>query len=82
MTFGMYINGNEVMVVDGMDIAWEVWLNIREACDLVGADAMMVDYKTGEVIADNDYEEEEDLEPDYDLECGFDPYCGCYTWDC
>lgn len=59
MRFGMYIDNKEVMVVTGMDIAWEVWVRIREACDLVGASAMMVDYKTGEVIADNDDDEED-----------------------
>lgn len=54
MTFGFYINGNEVMTINGMDVAYEVWFNLRTAADLCGKSAWMVDYETGEIIADND----------------------------
>lgn len=53
MTFGFYIDGNEVMTIDGMDAAYEEWSNFCIVADFYGKSAWMTDYKTGEIIVAN-----------------------------
>lgn len=67
MEFGMYINNNLVMVVKGMDNAYDIWSHIEEAADLNGEYAAMVDMRTGEIIADND-DDDDIFTDDIDLD--------------
>ena len=88
MKYYIYVNSKEISEVSGTEAAYEAWRLARSLANFLCTTADLVDGETGEVLASNDWDEEdkpsdEELEAGFDpLEIEFDPYEGAYTFDC
>lgn len=56
MEFGIYVSGNLVFTISGVEAAWEAWKDAKTAAEFGGVYASLVDLRTAEVIADTDEE--------------------------
>ena len=80
--YSIFIRGNLVASVEGVEFAYEVWAKVLELAKLLGVHASMVaneDLEMVEYVPEEDFDNEPD---DIDDDMGYDPYAGCMTWDC
>ena len=75
----------DIATIDGCEAAYNAFHKMCDFAEITGLTVCLYDSETGEVVADN--EEEEDFEEDFDfdeadLEVGYNPYMGGYDWDC
>lgn len=59
MEFTIMVNGKDIAVVGGLEVAFEVYAKAKELAECVGGSCDLVDNSTGEVIAWWDFEEGE-----------------------